>query len=63
MTPVEIALADQLLTQGLAFWQSFQAQKAAGQLTRADLDAAALQLDADIMELEKNIRSAAAARP
>lgn len=51
MTAAEIALADALLTQGLAFWSSFQAQKVAGTLTQADLDAALAKLDVDVAQL------------
>jgi len=55
MTPAEIALADELLTQGLTYWQNFQAQKTAGTLTKADLDAAAVKLDIDINQLAADI--------
>ncbi len=55
MTPAEIALADALLTQGLNYWAVFQAQKAAGTLTQADLDAAGKKLDVDIAQLAADI--------
>ena len=51
MTAAELALADSLLTQGLTYWANFQAQKTAGTLTQADLDAALAKLDADIAQL------------
>lgn len=55
MTPAETALADALLTQGLLYWSSFQAQKQAGLLTQADLDEAARKLDVDIDQLAADI--------
>lgn len=55
MTPAELALADELITQGLQFWANFQAQKAAGTLTQADLTAAAQKLDVDIAQLTSDI--------
>ena len=58
MTPLEIALAEQLITQGLQFWQSFQERKDKGLLTAADLTAAALKLDVDIAQLERDILAA-----
>ena len=55
MTPVEIALADELLQQGLQYWTAFQAQKAAGTLTRDDLTKAAAMLNHDIDQLAADI--------
>lgn len=42
------AVADNLLTTGLAFWADFQAKKAAGTLTMDDLEGAAAQAGADL---------------
>lgn len=63
MTPAELLLAEQLLTQGLAYWQNFQVQKAAGSLTAADLAAAAAKLDLDIDQLAADIAAQKAATP
>lgn len=51
MTALELELAEEALTQGLAYWQAFQAKKAQGILTRADLDVAKGKLDVDVDEL------------
>lgn len=48
MTPAELELAEMALSQGLQFWADFQAKKAAGTLTQADLTAAAAALGTDV---------------
>lgn len=57
ITATEALLADQLITQGLAYWQGMQAKQAAGDFTRADLDEAASKLNADIVALEAAINA------
>lgn len=42
------AIADQLLTAGLAFWADFQSRKAQGLLTMDDLEAAATKTTIDL---------------
>ena len=48
MTALELALAEEALTQGMAYWAAFQAKKSQGILTRDDLDAAKSKLDVDV---------------
>lgn len=55
MSPADIALAEELITQAAAYWASFEAQKNAGTLTQADLSAAAAKLDTDISTLAADI--------
>lgn len=63
MTPAELTLALQLAAQGLAYWQNFTTQAAAGLLTQTDLDAAAGKLDIDIAQLESDVTAQAATAP
>lgn len=53
-----VILAETVLTQGLAFWQNFQAQKEAGTLTMADVDAAAAKVGVDLAQLKADIDAA-----
>lgn len=55
------ALADALLTQGLQFWADYQAKKAAGTLTLADLDAMQAKVEVDLNQLDLDIGAAASA--
>lgn len=55
MTDIELALADELLTQGLSYWAQYQASKTAGTLTVDDMAAAAKKLDVDIDQLAADI--------
>lgn len=48
-------IADQVLTAGLAFWADFQARKAAGALTMADLEAAASKTTTDLAQLAADV--------
>lgn len=48
-------IADQLLTAGLAFWADYQAKKAAGNLTMADLEAAAAKTSVDLAQLKADV--------
>lgn len=50
--------ADALLTAGLGFWANFQAQKAKGQLTMDDLEAASLKAHGDLDVLKQALLSA-----
>lgn len=50
-------LAEQLLTQGLAFWAAFQAKKAAGTLTIDDVDVAATKTGVDLAQLAADIKA------
>ncbi len=51
----KLILAEQLLTQGLAFWADYQAKKVAGALTMDDLRAAAAQTGADLDAFAKTV--------
>lgn len=51
LTAIEVELAEEALTQGLAYWAAYQAKKSQGILTRDDLDAAKSKLDVDVDEL------------
>lgn len=55
LTGPQGALADQLLTAGLAFWADFQARKTAGTLTMADLEAAAAKTAVDLAEFKATV--------
>lgn len=55
ITATEALLADQLIAQGLAYWQAMQVKQASGDFTRADLEEAAAKLNADIAALEAAI--------
>lgn len=48
-------IADQVLTAGLAFWADFQAKKAAGGLTMADLETAAAKTTVDLAQLTADV--------
>jgi hypothetical protein len=58
LSPTNIVLADTLLTQGMQFWVDFQAKKATGALTMADLEAAAAKTGADLNQLAADIAAA-----
>jgi hypothetical protein len=48
-------LADQVLTAGLAFWADYQAKKAAGNLTMADLESAAAKASMDLSQFAADV--------
>lgn len=48
-------LADQVLTAGLAFWADYQAKKAGGTLTMADLEAAAAKTTIDLSQFAADV--------
>lgn len=51
-------LADNLLTAGLGYWANFQAQKAKGALTMADLEAAAAKVNTDLAAFRQAVLDA-----
>lgn len=57
----DAVLAEQVLTQGLAFWAAYQAKKAAGTLTLFDVEQAAMKTGTDLAQLAADIKAQAGA--
>lgn len=55
ITVQEGLLLEQLIAQGIGYWTSLQARKAAGMVTSADVAEALSKLDRDLSQLEQDV--------